>query len=203
MVDKPDVTRMLNAWSAGDPDAGAELLPYIYSELKRISRAQLRASDLPVTMQATELVNEAYLRLAGQRAGDWNDRTHFFALASTMIRRVLLDYARKRCAQRRDRRMEVKVDDQTDLMSPERAEELVQLDEALAALHELDEPKARLVELRYFGGLTIEEAAEVLDCSASTVKRDWKVAKAFLYRHMTQGGNRSLSGPGLGEFTDD
>lgn len=202
MADKPDVTQMLNAWSAGDQDAGAELLPHIYSELKRISRAQLRASDMPVTMQATELVNEAYLRLAGQREGDWNDRTHFFALASTMIRRVLLDYARKRCAQRRDRRMEVKVDDQPDLMSPERAEELVQLDEALAELHKLDEPKARLVELRYFGGLTIEEAAQVLDCSASTVKRDWQVAKAFLYRHMTQDGQRPFPDSGLSEFTD-
>lgn len=202
MADKPDVTQMLNAWSAGDQDAGAELLPHIYSELKRISRAQLRASDMPVTMQATELVNEAYLRLAGQREGDWNDRTHFFALASTMIRRVLLDYARKRCAQRRDRRMEVKVDDQPDLMSPERAEELVQLDEALAELHKLDEPKARLVELRYFGGLTIEEAAQVLDCSASTVKRDWQVAKAFLYRHMTQDGQRPSPDSGLSEFTD-
>jgi len=203
MAEKPDVTQMLNAWSAGDQEAGAELLPHIYSELKRISRAQLRASDLPVTMQATELVNEAYLRLAGQRAGDWNDRTHFFALASTMIRRVLLDYARKRCAQRRDRRMEVKFDDQPDLMSPERAEELVQLDDALAALHELDEPKARLVELRYFGGLTIDEAAEVLDCSASTVKRDWLVAKAFLYRHMSQDGDDSNSAAGESDFTSD
>lgn len=203
MADQPDVTRMLNAWSAGDQKAGAELLPHIYSELKRISRAQLRASDMPVTMQATELVNEAYLRLAGQRSGDWNDRTHFFALASTMIRRVLLDYARKRCAQRRDRRMEVKVDDQPDLMSPERAEELVQLDDALAALHQLDEAKARLVELRYFGGLTIEEAAEVLDCSPSTVKRDWQVAKAFLYRHISQEGGGSNSRDFAGDFTDD
>lgn len=162
------------------------MLPLIYNELKRISRAQLRSSATPVTLQATELVNEAYMRLADQNSTDWNDRTHFFALASTVIRRVMLDHARKRCAQRRDRRQEVNLDDQFNLVTPERAEELVHLDEALLALAEMDQRQARLVELRYFGGLTIEEAAEVLEVSPSTVKREWLIAKAWLYRQIKQ-----------------
>lgn len=184
MSQSKQVTQLLQAWASGDRTAGDDLMPIVYAELKRISRAQLRASDVPVTMQATELVNEAWMRLAGQRQADWNDRTHFFALASTMIRRVMLDHARKRCAQRRDRRLEVPIDDQFEVMSEARAEELVQLDEALAELEQLDPRQARLVELRYFGGLTIEETAHVLDISPSTVKRDWLLARAWLFRRV-------------------
>jgi RNA polymerase sigma factor (TIGR02999 family) len=190
MTDSANVTSLLQAWSAGDNQAGDALLPLIYNELKKISRIQLRSSGTPVTMQATELVNEAYLRLADQNQTEWNDRAHFFALAATVIRRIMLDHARKRCAQRRDRRLEVNIDDQFNLVSSERAEELVQLDEALEALGEVDERQARLVELRYFGGLTIEEAAEVLDISSSTVKREWLVAKAWLYRRLQQGSQQ-------------
>jgi RNA polymerase sigma factor (TIGR02999 family) len=184
MSDDADLTRMLRAWSAGDASIGDQLLRLIYDELRKISAAQLRGNNIPLTLQATELVNEAWIRLSSQRKADWNDRVHFFALASTTIRRILLDHARKRFAQRRDRRQEVRFDDQPGLLSHDRARELIDLDRALDRLGELDERQARLVELRYFGGLSVEETAKVLELSPATVKREWQVARAWLYRQL-------------------
>ncbi len=184
MASEADVTGLLRAWSSGDEAAGEALLPVIYAELKKISRAQIHLAGVPVTLQATELVHEAYIRLAGQRQADWNDRSHFFALAATVIRRLLLDHARGRCAQRRDRRREVALDSVPELMSTSAAEELIQLDNALINLTRMDERQGRLVELRYFAGLSIQEAAEVLSISPATAKRDWRLARAWLYRQL-------------------
>jgi len=188
--DEPaDVTGLLQAWSSGDESAAAVLLPLIYSKLKAISRAELRSSRGSVTMQATELVNEAFIRLAGQRDVHWNDRAHFFALAATMVRRILLDAARRRLADRRDRRVEESLDVMThapaaESLSEARAVEILDLDAAMAELAQMDPRQARLVELRYFGGLSIPEAAAFLDISAATAKRDWQAARAWLYRRL-------------------
>lgn len=188
MAQQGDVTELLRAWSTGDREAGERLLPLIYRELKQISRSQLNGSAGSITLQATELVNEAYIRLADQSLTRWSDRGHFFALAATVIRRVLLDHARKRFAQRRDRRLEVPIETTSEPMSEQRAEEIVRLEEALEALAGLDPRQARMVELRYFGGLTIEETADVLGVSPATVKRDWLAARAWLYRYLAEDG---------------
>jgi len=181
-----DVTGLLRAWSAGEAAAGERLMPLVYQELKRIARSQLGANNAPVTLQATELVNEAYVRLAGQNRVEWSNRAHFFALAATIVRRILLDHARRRYAQRRDRRQEVRLEDSSPLMSHERAEELLQLESALERLQTVDARRARLVELRYFGGLNIDETATILNVSPSTVKRDWHLARAWLYRALQE-----------------
>lgn len=186
MSGRGEITTLLQAWSEGDPQAGDALLPLIYGELQRISRSQIRRSDAPVTMQTTEIINEAWLRLADQNVADWQDRAHFFALAATTVRRVLVDYARRRLAQRRDRRQQVPLEAEHLTISDRRSEEILDLHEALEALAAVDRRQAELVELRYFGGLTIEEAALIQKTSPATVKRDWAVAKAWLYRQMSE-----------------
>ncbi len=181
-VSERPVTELLRSWSEGDEAAGEELFPMVYGELRRISEVQIRKSSTPVTMQATEILHEAYLRLANQHERDWRSRSQFFALAATVVRRVLLDHARHRLALRRDRRSEVDLEPHHEayLMTEARADELVQIHEALDLLATLDARRARVVELRYFGGLSVEETAEVLGVSAPTVKRDWAVARAWL-----------------------
>jgi len=183
-----DVTQLLRDWSSGDQAAGERLLPLVYRELKAISRSALGRHRASVTLQATELVSEAYLKLADQRHVQWQDRNHFFAIAATVVRRVLLDAARRRLAARRDRRLELSLDatteEQAATMSLDRALELLDLDTALAALAELDARQARLVELRYFAGLSIPDCAAILDISEATAKRDWFAARAWLYRYL-------------------
>lgn len=188
-TDPQQVTVLLRAWAGGDAGAGDQLFPLIYRELRRISEVQLRRSARPVTLDPTEVLHEAYLRLSDQKVSDWRNRAHFFALAATVVRRVLLDHARHRLAARRDRRVEVSLetDHHRHLMSEDRADELIQLDEALSALSALDVRRARVVELRYFGGLSVEETAEVLGVGTATVKRDWALARAWL-RNRIQGG---------------
>lgn len=180
--DPGEVTGLLQAWSERDPAAGDRLFAIVYDELRRLARAQLRRSGVPVTIQATEIVHEAYLRLARQDATDWKNRAHFYAMAATVIRRVLLDYARHRLAGRRDRRREVPLDVALDrkVMTLERADELIQLDAALNELSGEDPRRARVVELRYFAGLEVAEIAEVLEVSEPTVKRDWAFSRAWL-----------------------
>jgi len=180
--DSGEVTILLKAWSDGDRAAGDRLFSIIYEELRRLVRGQIRRANIPVTIQATEVVHEAYLRLAKQHTTDWQNRAHFYALAATVIRRLLLDYARQRLAARRDRRQEVPLEAAMDeeVMTLEHADELIQLDAALDALRSDDPRRARVVELRYFAGLEVTEIAEVLQVSEPTVKRDWAFSRAWL-----------------------
>ncbi|MHB1329060.1 MAG: ECF-type sigma factor [Gemmatimonadales bacterium] len=180
--DSGEVTILLQAWSDGDRAAGDRLFAIIYGELRRLVRGQIRRSGVPVTIQATEVIHEAYLRLAKQDSTDWKNRAHFFAMAATVVRRVLMDYARNRLAARRDRRQELPIEAalEQEVMSAERADGLIQLDAALEALRAGDPRRARVVELRYFAGLEVKEIAEVLQVSAPTVKRDWAFSRAWL-----------------------
>ncbi len=173
---------LLQAWSDGDRTAGDRLFAIVYGELRRLARIQIHRSSVPITIQATEVIHEAYFRLAGQESTDWKNRAHFYAMAATVIRRVLLDYARNRLAGRRDRRQEVSIEAAADHagMTMERADELIQLSTALDELAASDPRRARVVELRYFAGLDVTEVAAVLKVSEPTVKRDWALARAWL-----------------------
>jgi RNA polymerase sigma factor (TIGR02999 family) len=181
------VTRLLQAWSAGNPDAQDALLPLVYTELRHRAGRHLRRDRKGHTLQPTALVHEAYVRLVGQREVDWQSRTHFFALASRMMRRVLVDHARARAAAKRpDGAFRVMIDD--DLVSADpRGCDLLMLDQALLELAHLDQRQASIVELCYFGGFTEEEVARAMSVSRSTVARELRSAKAWLYRRMTSG----------------
>jgi RNA polymerase sigma-70 factor (ECF subfamily) len=177
------VTELLRAWSDGDPDARDQLLPLVYRELRRQAASYLSRERANHTLPATALVHEAYLRLVGQNA-PYADRSHFFALAASMMRRVLVDHARARAAAKRPKPdLLIALDDVTPSVEP-RPVELLGLDRALTELATIDPRQARLVELRYFVGLTAIETAEVLGISPTTVKREWNLARAWLYRHL-------------------
>jgi RNA polymerase sigma factor (TIGR02999 family) len=173
----PDVTGLLQAWRSGDAAAGELLLARIYQELKRIAASQLRRERPDHTLQTTALVHEAFLRLVDQRGVDWRDRTHFFGLAANMMRRVLVDHVRARHARKRT------APDASPAPADEvtiRDVELLDLDRALSALAESHPRQARVVEMRYFADLDVEEVALCLDVSTPTVKRDWQFARAWL-----------------------
>jgi RNA polymerase sigma factor (TIGR02999 family) len=179
------VTALLKAWSAGDDSARDALLPLIYEELRRRADAYLRRERRGHTLQPTALVHETYLRLVGQDVA-WKNRAHFFALASEMMRRILVDHARARKAGKRAGGWtRVELDEAVEI-SDERDVDLVLLDEALVELSALDARHGQIVELRFFGGLTLEEIAEVLDVSVRTVKRDWTLARTWLYRRLRE-----------------
>lgn len=182
---KNDVTNLLRSWRRGDEGAGERLLQSVYEELKRIAAAQFRGEQPDHTLQPTALVHEAYIRLLGQRELDWRDRAHFFGLAATMIRRVLLDYARARGAAKRRAEPSV-VTTLSARGGPDL--ELLDLDRALVAFAELYPRQTRVVELRYFADLDIEDIAEFLDVSPATVKRDWQFARAWLRAEIEAGG---------------
>ena len=179
-----DVTRLLRAWSSGDPEALNALTPLVYEELHRRAHWQMRRENPGHTLQTTALVNEAYLRLVDMRQVSWRDRAHFFALASRVIRHVLVDAARARRSQKRGADASAEALDDNLLVSVNPLADVIALDDALRALSAIDERKNQVVELRFFGGLTVEETAEVLGVSAETVKRDWKLAKAWLRREL-------------------
>ncbi|MBS1793733.1 MAG: sigma-70 family RNA polymerase sigma factor [Acidobacteria bacterium] len=180
MTEKREFTRLLKKAQAGDRESLDALLPLIYDELRRVAANQLRNERGDHTLQATALVHEAYLRLLEQRAVDWRNRAHFFSIAAEMMRRILVNYAVRRSAQKRgDGAARLSLEEAAGL-SGEKDLDLVALDDALKRLAEYDETQARIVELRFFGGLTIEETAEVLEISDSTVKREWRMAKAWL-----------------------
>jgi len=186
------VTALLHAWNGGDRAALERLVPLIYDELKRLARRSMRNQAAGNTLQATALVNEAYLRLVDVKSVDWRDRLHFFAASAQIMRWILVDRARARVTSRRggkDRQAHsnVNLDELPDVGS-RRGDELIAVDEALQSLAKVDERKARVVELRFFGGLSVEETAEVLKISPPSVLRDWKLAKAWLSREL--GGER-------------
>jgi RNA polymerase sigma factor (TIGR02999 family) len=176
------VTKHLHDWRDGDDTALDRLIPLVYAELRRIARRQMRG-DRRDSIRATELVGEVYLRLAGSRRVNWQDRAHFFAMAARIMRRVLVDAARRRNMQKRGGGMAlVTFNEELVVIERGREPDILALDDALTALAELNPRKARVVELRYFAGLTIKETAEVLDVSEDTVARDWDFARPWLER---------------------
>jgi RNA polymerase sigma factor (TIGR02999 family) len=182
-----DVTRILAAIEQGDARAADELLPLVYEELRRLAAAKMSREPPGQTLQATALVHEAYIRLVGSEARNWSGRTHFFAAAAEAMRRILIDNARrKQRLKRGGGRQKVDLDD-AELAIEGPSDDLIALDEALAKLAEMDKVKADLVKLRYFAGLTLEQAASVLKLPERTAKRYWAHARAWLYRQVTDG----------------
>jgi RNA polymerase sigma-70 factor, ECF subfamily len=181
-VSPKSVTQLLVAWSEGDHRALEELVPLVHAELRRIARNYMRKERKDHTLETTALVNEAYLRLVDQKHVQWQNRAHFLAIASELMRRILVDYARRRQYQKRGGGLiQVTLSDATEVAN-QLSPDLVALDEALVSLAEIDPRRSRVVELRFFGGLSIEETAEVLKVSTTTVERDWTIAKAWLYK---------------------
>ena len=179
-----EITALLGAWADGDAAALERLAPMVYDELRRMARRCMRGEANGNTLQPTALVNEAYLRLAGVEKLKWQDRAHFFAISANIMRRILVDLARARHAGKRGGgTVKLNLNESIDGM-PERGAALIALDEALAALEKFDERKARVVELKFFGGLSVEETAEVLKMSPRNVMRDWNLARAWLMREM-------------------
>ncbi len=178
------VTDLLTRWSEGDNAALAELTPLVYEELRRLAHRQMGAERRDHTLQTTALVNEAYLRLADQTNPRWQNRAHFFAVAARSMRRILVSYARSQRSQKRGGGA-LKVDlEEAALVSSEESKEIIDLHEALERLAALDSRKAQVVELKYFGGLNYDEMAEVLKISRVTVRRDWRFARAWLYKEL-------------------
>jgi RNA polymerase sigma-70 factor, ECF subfamily len=181
-----EITERLIAWGAGDRAALDQLLPVVYQELRRMAGNYLRQENPGHTLQPTALVHEAWLRLIDQARVDWRNRAQFFGVAAQMMRRILVDHAK---AKHREKRggdaVKLSLDDAINL-SRERAADLLALDDALDELTRVDERKSRVVELRYFGGFTVEEIAQILEVSPETVMRDWKLAKAWLYQQIRQ-----------------
>lgn len=180
-----DITELLLNWSGGDRDAPAKLMPLVYNELRRLARDHLRRERPDHTLQPTALVNEVYLRLVDQRRVSWQTRAQFFGLAAQLMRHVLVDHARSRAAAKRGGLIHKLSLDEACMAPEEVAAELVALDEALVRLAAIDERKSRVVEMRFFGGLSVEETAEALGVSDKTVMRDWRVAKMWLHRELS------------------
>jgi RNA polymerase sigma-70 factor, ECF subfamily len=183
MPDDTDVTRLLLAWSDGTDAAEAPLIGAVYDELRRLARAYLVKERRDHSLAATALVHEAYLKLIDQRRVRWQNRAHFYAVAARVMRRLLVDHARARGAAKRGVQITIPLEG-VDVAAPGKSADLIALDTALDKLATLDPRQARLVELRYFGGLTIDEAAEVMDVAPITVKRDWAMARTWLYREL-------------------
>lgn len=180
-----DVTQLLDDLRNGRSDAASQLMPLVYEELHRLARRHMRRERPDHTLQATALLHEAYLRLVGQPERTWQNRTHFMAVAAQVMRRILVDHARARRTAKRDGALRRVPLEGPLLVAPERPEDLIALNDALDRLAEFDERQSRVVELRYFGGLTLDETAEALSLSPSTVKREWRVARAWLHREVT------------------
>jgi RNA polymerase sigma factor (TIGR02999 family) len=182
------ITEFLVRWRAGDQEALEQLIPLVYTELRNIARNHLRGERPGHTLQSAALVHEVYLRLLDQKPFEAENRAHFLAVASRLMRQILVGYARSHAAAKRG--ADLQVDFNTALVvSKERSAELVALDDALNQLSRIDEQQSRIVEMRFFGGLTIEQIGEVLGISRSTVKREWNVAKAWLTRQMKRGSH--------------
>jgi len=186
MADSHEVTVLLSALTRGDQDAGAKLIPVVYEELRRLAGSYMRRERADHTLQATALVHEAYLKLVEQQSVNWQSRAHFFGVAAQLMRRILIDHARGHLRQKRGGEYKKVALNEAFVFSPEQSAELLAVDASLERLAKLDERQARVVELRFFGGLSVEEAASVLGISPKTVKRDWAVAKAWLYADLKE-----------------
>ncbi len=182
-----DVTALLQNWCRGEECALEELIPFVYDELHRLAHRYMARERPDRTLQTSALVNEAYLRLIDAGRVSWQNRAHFFAVSSNLMRRILVDYARKRGYKKRGGEVRKVQLDEAFVPARARGPDLVALDEALEALSEFDPRKAKVIELRFFAGLTPEETAEVLKVSADTVYRDWRLAKVWLYRELKAG----------------
>ena len=188
MVSPGDVTALLGDWSRGNRTALDQLLPLVYAELRRVAARQLRNERPDHTLQPTALIHEVYIRLVDQRQVDWQNRAHFFGVSAQVMRRILVDHARRHGASKRGEGVRcVSIDEAKDVAAASNDIPIVALDDALDRLEKVDSALAKIVELRAFGGLTIEEAAHVLSVSPSTVKRDWRTAKAWLNRELGSG----------------
>jgi RNA polymerase sigma-70 factor, ECF subfamily len=183
--ESPDVTILLKAWSEGDKSALDKLTPLIYDELKRLARIYMSREQAAPTLETGALLNEAFLRLVHWKTARWENRSHFYGLAAQIMRRVLVDHARSRSYQKRGGAARPVSLDEALVMSPERSPDIVALDEALERLAAFDERKGKVVELRFFGGLSVDETAEVLQISPFTVIRDWNLAKAWLHKELS------------------
>jgi RNA polymerase sigma factor (TIGR02999 family) len=189
MIDSPgpaEITRLLIDWRGGDQAALEQLIPLVHDELRRLARRHMAHERVGHTLQATALVNEAFVRLIDVRQVKWQDRAHFFAMSSRLMRRVLVDFARSKGYQKRGGGAQKVSLDEALVVAREPGEDLVALDDALNALAAFDARKAQVVEMRFFGGLSVEETAEALNVSVDTVMRDWKLAKAWLLRELRQ-----------------
>jgi RNA polymerase sigma factor (TIGR02999 family) len=183
-----NVTQLLLDWSEGDKNALNRLIPLVEDELKRMARHYMKRERQGHLLQTTALVNEAYLRLVDQRRAKWQNRAHFFGIAAQLMRRILLDYAKSNRRVKRGGKEAQQISlSEVAVLSKEESEELISLDLALDKLAQADERKSKIVELRYFGGLSSEEVAEVMNISLSTVERDWSIAKAWLRREIGDG----------------
>jgi RNA polymerase sigma factor (TIGR02999 family) len=187
-----DISTLLRAWSDGDQGALAELMPIVYEELRRLARRYMKRERAGHSLQTTALVHEAYIRLVDYKRMHWQDRAHFLAVSAQAMRRILVDHARRRNVKRGADAEHVSLD-AAAVVSTDASHDFVSLDDALNALAERAPRKAQVVELRFFGGLSVDETAEVLHVSSITVMREWKTAKAWLYRELT---GRSGNGPG-------
>jgi RNA polymerase sigma-70 factor (ECF subfamily) len=186
MTRKHEITDLLQAWSRGDPEALNKLIPLVDHELRRIAHAYLLNEKTGHLLQTTALINEALMKLIEGEPISWQNRKHFFAIVARRMRQVLIDYAREQLAAKRGKRAEhVDIAD-AEFISSEMSEELVMLDAALTKLSQIDERKAKIVEYRYFGGFTLEEVANLLDLAPSTVEREWRFARSWLKREMTE-----------------
>ncbi len=186
---RDDVTELLGRWSDGEPEALERLLPIIYDQLRQLAAAHLRREHGGHTLETAALVNEAYLRLVDQQGVRWRNRAHFFAIAAQAMRRILVDHARRRRYRKRGGdHQRVSLDEVCELPL-ERAAELVEVDDALRDLAAFDPEQAQIVEMRYFGGLTLEEIAAVRGCTVRTVSRRWRMARAWLYHQLTGGAD--------------
>jgi len=179
-----DISRLLRAWSDGDQEALKSLIPIVYSELHGLARRYLRQERAGHSLQSSALVNEAYLRLVDYKRMQWQDRSHFFAVASQVMRRILVDHARRHNLKRGGNVQHVSLDE-VAVVGGDQDVDLVVLDRALDRLERIDPRKMRIVEMRFFGGLSVEETAEALRLSTITIKREWRSAKAWLYRELT------------------
>jgi RNA polymerase sigma-70 factor, ECF subfamily len=183
-----DVTRLLRAWGAGDESALEQLMPLVYEELRRLAHRYMAGEQPGQTLQTTALVHELYLRLVDVKKVDWQDRAHFYALCARLMRRILIDFARSRTYQKRGGGATHVQLDEALTVSAVAGSELLAVDDALQRLSAVDARKSQVVELRFFGGLTVEETAIALKVSPETVMRDWRLAKAWLLRELDRGG---------------
>ncbi len=181
-----DITNLLLDWNNGNEKALEELMPIVYSELRRLAASRMQKERFNNTLQATALVNEAYMRLVSWKNVTWKNRAHFFSVASQLMRNILVENARSQLSSKRGGRQKLSLEEVKDVVGSNQEIDLVALDDALKALEIMDPQQSKIIELRYFGGLTIEETAEVMSISPATIKREWTTAKAWLLRELSK-----------------